>query len=61
MTQFSRSVVRSLPGAAIGILLACVALLAAYIGGGGTGLLACACGLITTASLAALVWRLDPP
>jgi hypothetical protein len=53
--------VRSIPGAAIGIVLSCMMLLAAYIGGGGTGLLACACGLITTASLVGLVWRLDPP
>jgi hypothetical protein len=61
MPHLTRCVVRSIPGAAIGIVLACVASLAAYIGGGGTGLLACACGLITTASLVGLVWRLDPP
>lgn len=61
MTQLTRSVVQSIPGAAIGIVLSCLMLLAAYLGAGADGLLAAACGLISTASLIGLVCRIDRP
>jgi hypothetical protein len=53
--------VQSIPGAAIGIVLSCVMLLAAYLGAGAAGLLAAACGLISTASLIGLVFMIDRP
>lgn len=59
--HLTRCVVRSIPGAAIGIVLSCVMLLAAYLGAGAAGLLAAACGLISTASLIGLVFMIDRP
>ncbi len=61
MPHLTRCVVQSIPGAAIGIVLSCMMLLAAYLGAGADGLLAAACGLISTASLVGMVWRIDRP
>ncbi len=61
MPHLTRSVLRSIPGAAIGIVLSCMMLLAAYLGAGADGLFAAACGLISTVSLVGMVWRIDRP
>jgi hypothetical protein len=61
MTPLTKTVVRSIPTVSIGIVLTCVLLIAAYLGAGGVGILAAACGLISSASLVGLVWMIDRP
>jgi hypothetical protein len=61
MPHSCTSVARSFRCIGIGIALSSIMLLASYAGAGVDGLLAAACGLISTASLVGMVWRIDRP